>query len=215
MGGIFLLGGFSTQVAISLDVLRLLSLHVFYLYIMTARIFSMSLNGLYSLFQLFRGKKWNVLRQRVDSASYGIEQLLIGTILFSVIIFLFPTVTTFYVCFTYIWAYVCIHQCILIVLLIILNYLPLTRLIVKTPTDNISLQAIEPSEDITAEIFSPEVVYFNIRPQPMGISMKLWPVTSALCRTFAPLKSPTAFLRRLFTGQLIYTSPEYIYASKA
>uniref|UniRef100_A0A8C6RZP1 Phosphatidylinositol glycan anchor biosynthesis, class Q n=1 Tax=Nannospalax galili TaxID=1026970 RepID=A0A8C6RZP1_NANGA len=31
--------------------------------------------GLSSLWRLFRGKKWNVLRQRVDSCSYDLDQL--------------------------------------------------------------------------------------------------------------------------------------------
>lgn len=36
----------------------------------------MKICGLSSLWRLFRGKKWNVLRQRVDSCSYDLDQVL-------------------------------------------------------------------------------------------------------------------------------------------
>ncbi|KAI8846079.1 N-acetylglucosaminyl transferase component-domain-containing protein [Chytridium lagenaria] len=53
-----------------------------------------------SLFTLFRGKKRNVLRNRVDSAEFDLDQLLLGTILFTVLVFLFPTVAVYYVLFS-------------------------------------------------------------------------------------------------------------------
>ncbi len=56
--------------------------------------------ALASLWRLFRGKKWNVLRQRVDSASYDVDQLFIGTLLFTVLLFLLPTTALYYIVFT-------------------------------------------------------------------------------------------------------------------
>ena len=53
-----------------------------------------------SLWRLFRGKKWNVLRQRVDSAAYDADQLFVGTLLFTVLLFLLPTTGLYYVVFT-------------------------------------------------------------------------------------------------------------------
>ena len=52
-----------------------------------------------SLWRLFRGKKWNVLRKRVDSASFDVDQLFVGTLLFTVLLFLLPTVALYYVVF--------------------------------------------------------------------------------------------------------------------
>jgi phosphatidylinositol glycan class Q protein len=49
-----------------------------------------------SLFHLFRGKKGNVLRNRIDNCDYDLDQLLLGTILFTVLFFLLPTVAVFY-----------------------------------------------------------------------------------------------------------------------
>lgn len=41
------------------------------------------------------GKRWNVLRQRTDSYDYEIDQLFLGTLLFTVSAFLFPTVVVY------------------------------------------------------------------------------------------------------------------------
>lgn len=39
------------------------------------RLYCLKISGLSSLWRLFRGKKWNVLRQRVDSCSYDLDQV--------------------------------------------------------------------------------------------------------------------------------------------
>lgn len=45
------------------------------------------------------GKRFNVLRNRLDSWDYDIDQLLLGTILFTLVAFLYPTVLTYYALF--------------------------------------------------------------------------------------------------------------------
>ena len=49
-----------------------------------------------SLWRLFRGKKWNILRERVDTAEYDISQLFLGTLLFTTLVFLLPTILLYY-----------------------------------------------------------------------------------------------------------------------
>lgn len=44
---------------------------------------------------LITGKRWNVLRQRTDSYAYDVDQLFLGTLLFTVSIFLLPTVAIY------------------------------------------------------------------------------------------------------------------------
>lgn len=41
----------------------------------SCRLYCLKVCGLSSLWRLFRGKKWNVLRQRVDSCSYDLDQV--------------------------------------------------------------------------------------------------------------------------------------------
>lgn len=81
------------------DFLSLSTLHIHCFYIASARIYSWQLTIITSLFHLFRGKKRNVLRNRIDSCDYELDQLLLGTILFTLLFFLLPTVVVFYATF--------------------------------------------------------------------------------------------------------------------
>jgi phosphatidylinositol glycan class Q protein len=65
----------------------------------SARIYNWQLTIIISLFHLFRGKKRNILRNRIDSCDYDLDQLLLGTILFTLLFFLLPTVAVFYATF--------------------------------------------------------------------------------------------------------------------
>ena len=48
----------------------------------------------------YSGKKWNVLRERVDSITYEADQLILGTIIFTILLFLLPTTSMYYMVFT-------------------------------------------------------------------------------------------------------------------
>lgn len=74
-------------------------MHIYSFYVASARIFHWQLTIMISLFHLFRGKKRNVLRHRIDSCDYDLDQLLLGTILFTLQFFLLPTVFVFYLTF--------------------------------------------------------------------------------------------------------------------
>ena len=63
------------------------------------RIYKLERDALSSLFRLFRGKKLNPLRSRIDSYLYDVDQLFIGTLGFCVVFFLFPTILMYYVVF--------------------------------------------------------------------------------------------------------------------
>jgi phosphatidylinositol glycan class Q protein len=58
----------------------------------------MSLSGILCCYD--SGKKWNVLRNRIDSYEYKVDQLLLGTLLFTVLLFLLPTVAMYYLVFS-------------------------------------------------------------------------------------------------------------------
>lgn len=45
------------------------------------------------------GKKRNMLRNRIDACDYDLDQLLLGTCLFTLLTFLFPTVLIYYITF--------------------------------------------------------------------------------------------------------------------
>ena len=91
--------GASLPVALFSDLLSLLTLHIYSFYLASARIYHWQLSIIVSLFHLFRGKKRNVLRSRIDRCDYDLDQLLLGTILFTLLFFLLPTVAVFYATF--------------------------------------------------------------------------------------------------------------------
>lgn len=105
-------GGLTFLLAVLNDLINLLTLHITLCAKITGLVFSWQLDSLGSLFNLFRGasnsatsllfilirsigKRWNVLRERTDTYEYDIDQLFLGTLLFTVSAFLFPTVLTY------------------------------------------------------------------------------------------------------------------------
>ncbi|OWT35619.1 phosphatidylinositol glycan, class Q, partial [Cryptococcus neoformans Bt1] len=89
------LTGFTTFLAASHDMLNLLTLHLLFGYKVMRAVCGWQIDSLGGLWNLFRGKRWNVLRQRTDSYEYDIDQLFLGTLLFTVSAFLFPTVLSY------------------------------------------------------------------------------------------------------------------------
>lgn len=93
--------GFTFLLAAASDVLSLLTFHVYCFYIYAARLFQIQLAGMISLSRLFRGKKWNPLRARVDTLPDGGEfRFFTGTLFFAILCFLFPTMALYYAIFT-------------------------------------------------------------------------------------------------------------------
>ncbi|KAM0792267.1 hypothetical protein ACM66B_004959 [Microbotryomycetes sp. NB124-2] len=91
--------GTTMFISVASDLLAVLTLHLFVFYLMATCIFRWHVSMLGALFNIFRGKKYNVLRKRVEPAVYEVDQLLLGTILFTLATFLFPTVLVYYLAF--------------------------------------------------------------------------------------------------------------------
>ena len=92
--------GASTLLAVGSDALSVLTLHVDLLHTWFSLLYRALLSLLSSLFRLFRGKKRNRLRGRIDTLAPGTPQLLLGVLLFAVIFFLAPTVVVYYAFFS-------------------------------------------------------------------------------------------------------------------
>lgn len=97
--GLSSFAGASLPISMFSDLVSLLTMHIYSFYVASARIYNWQLTIIVSLFHLFRGKKRNVLRSRIDSCDYDLDQLLLGTILFTLLFFLLPTVAVFYATF--------------------------------------------------------------------------------------------------------------------
>ncbi|KAI1075167.1 Gpi1-domain-containing protein [Whalleya microplaca] len=124
-------GGASMPIALFSDLLSMLTMHIYSFYLASARIFHWQLTILLSLFQLFQGKKYNVLRNRVDSCDYDLDQLLVGTILFTLLFFLLPTVVVFYLNFALARMVIISFKAVFDTLLSCLNHFPLFALMLR------------------------------------------------------------------------------------
>lgn len=123
--------GASMPVSLFSDLLSLLTLHIYAFYIASARIYNWQLTIINSLFHLFRGKKRNVLRNRIDSCDYDLDQLLLGTILFTLMAFLLPTIGVFYATFASARMGIIVLKAALDTYLACLNHFPLFALMLR------------------------------------------------------------------------------------
>lgn len=118
-------------IAMVSDFLSVLTMHIYSFYLASARIFHWQLTILLSLFHLFRGKKHNVLRNRIDSCDYDLDQLLVGTILFTLLSFLLPTVVVFYLNFAIARMIIISFKASFDTLLSCLNHFPLFAVMLR------------------------------------------------------------------------------------
>lgn len=92
--------GFVMLSAVLFDLVRLASMHICVISLVFSKMYKAQLRTLSSLWKLFRGKKQNVLRSRTDTLEYDSMQLLLGTVLFTICLFLFTTILVYYTFFT-------------------------------------------------------------------------------------------------------------------
>ncbi|KAK1643725.1 hypothetical protein QYE76_061530 [Lolium multiflorum] len=92
--------GFTVPVSFFIDIIQLATLHVTLLQWLISLIYSRQIQTVTSLWRLFRGRKWNPLRQRLDSYDYTVEQHVVGSLLFTPVLLLLPTASIFYIFFS-------------------------------------------------------------------------------------------------------------------
>ncbi|KAK3089346.1 hypothetical protein FSP39_002904 [Pinctada imbricata] len=121
--------GIRAQLCLLQDIVSMMTLHIYCFYVYAARLYKLQVYVLSALWRLFRGKKWNVLRLRVDSAAYDVDQLFLGTLLFTILLFMLPTTALYYIVFTVLRFTVLISQSSLSKIVNFLNAAPVYSLI--------------------------------------------------------------------------------------
>ncbi|CAM8878254.1 unnamed protein product [Rhodiola kirilowii] len=118
--GLAMLGmvfGITTAAAFIRDVIELAALHVSAVHWTLSLIYSWQIQSIASIWRLFRGQKWNPLRQRLDNYDYTVEQHIVGSLLFTPLLLLLPTTSVFYIFFSFVSAGISV-LCLLIEILI-------------------------------------------------------------------------------------------------
>nr|CEL66115.1 TPA: N-acetylglucosaminyl transferase component domain containing protein, putative [Neospora caninum Liverpool] len=117
--------------ATAADLMLFSTAHVFYIYMVCAKLMETSCQCLCTLFTMFRGKKRNILRHRVDTLEFELDQLLMGCILFTIMSCLFPTVFVFYFSFAIIWLSILFVHSMLRLVALLVRRLPLSLLLLR------------------------------------------------------------------------------------
>ncbi|KAF4678348.1 hypothetical protein FOL47_000077 [Perkinsus chesapeaki] len=166
--------GASVLLAFIIDLLSVVFFHIFFVYVGVTRLWSTNTSNLYTLFLLFRGKKYNILRERVDAHPFDLEQLLLGAVFLALFVFLLPTVFVFYVCFMLLWLSVLLSQLALWAIVTFFNQFPLYPLALSV-TDTYSLPSgvtikLMPVQNTGSRGNSGEVCYFDLSSHPLPSS---------------------------------------------
>ncbi|XP_036890416.1 phosphatidylinositol N-acetylglucosaminyltransferase subunit Q isoform X3 [Sturnira hondurensis] len=192
--------GLTVALSILSDIIALLTFHIYCFYVYGARLYCLKICGLSSLWRLFRGKKWNVLRQRVDSCSYDLDQLFIGTLLFTVLVFLLPTTALYYLVFTLLRLLVVTVQGLIHLLVDLINSLPLYALGLRLCRPY-RLAAGVKFRVLEHEAGRPLRLLMQINPLPYSHVVHTYRLPSCGCH---PKYSWGSLCRKLFFGELIY-----------
>ncbi|XP_004627991.1 phosphatidylinositol N-acetylglucosaminyltransferase subunit Q isoform X2 [Octodon degus] len=192
--------GLTVALSILSDIFALLTFHIYCFYVYGARLYCLKICGLSSLWRLFRGKKWNVLRQRVDSCSYDLDQLFIGTLLFTILVFLLPTTALYYLVFTLLRLLVVTVQGLIHLLVDLINSLPLYSLGLRLCRPY-RLAAGVKFRVLEHEAGRPLRLLMQINPLPYSSVVHTYRLPRCGCH---PKHSWGSLCRKLFFGELIY-----------
>ncbi|XP_014744037.1 PREDICTED: phosphatidylinositol N-acetylglucosaminyltransferase subunit Q isoform X1 [Sturnus vulgaris] len=192
--------GLTVALCILSDIIALLTFHIYCFYVYGARLYCLKIYGLSSLWRLFRGKKWNVLRQRVDSCSYDLDQLFIGTLLFTILLFLLPTTALYYLVFTLLRLLVVIVQGLIHLLVDLIDSLPLYSLILRL-CRSYRLAAGVKFRVLEQQDGKPLRLLMQINPLSYGGVVQTYRLPTYSCY---PRDSWASLCKKLFLGELIY-----------
>lgn len=199
-GGLSACLGLTFALSLLSDMVALLTFHIYCFYVYGARLYCLKIYGLSSLWRLFRGKKWNVLRQRVDSCSYDVDQLFIGTLLFTILLFLLPTTALYYLVFTLLRLVVVLFQGVLHLSVDFINSFPLFA---------VGLRVCRPyrlAEGVKFRVLCDEPgtalhLLMEINPLKGSTVVQTYRTPTYSCY---PRDSWAALVKKLFVGELIY-----------
>nr|XP_046189908.1 phosphatidylinositol N-acetylglucosaminyltransferase subunit Q-like [Oncorhynchus gorbuscha]XP_046189909.1 phosphatidylinositol N-acetylglucosaminyltransferase subunit Q-like [Oncorhynchus gorbuscha]XP_046189910.1 phosphatidylinositol N-acetylglucosaminyltransferase subunit Q-like [Oncorhynchus gorbuscha] len=192
--------GLTFALSLLSDITALLTFHIYCFYVYGARLYCMTVYGLSSLWRLFRGKKWNVLRQRVDSCSYDLDQLFIGTLLFTILLFLLPTTALYYLVFTLLRLVVVMFQGVLHLSVDFINSFPLFAMGLRLFRSYRLAEGVK-FRVLCEEPGTPLHLMMDINPLKASSVVQTYRTPTYSCY---PKDSWLALCKKLFLGELIY-----------
>jgi len=145
----------------------------------------------------FISRRYNLLRNRVDRWDYDIDQLLFGTIVFTLASFLFPTVLAYYALFAIMRLGTVVLYASLETLLAFVNHFPLFALVLRLK-DPKRL----PGGIYLANISIAERKFLLVQSQPMSFAL----IFGAYSRMWSLLwyyYNPIRLLKNIISGNYV------------
>ncbi|SJM83583.1 related to Phosphatidylinositol N-acetylglucosaminyltransferase subunit GPI1 [Zygosaccharomyces bailii] len=163
--------GGTFALSLIVDYFSILSIHIYLFYRISSKIYYWQLNIMISLFYLFCGKKKNILRNRVDNNFFQLDQLLLGTLFFIILVFLTPTVLACYIAYTILRMAAITIEILLESFISLLNHFPLFALLLRLKDPRripggISLRLKERTSDLP---------HFELKNKPLSIYLMFKP----------------------------------------
>ena len=170
--------GFTVQLVFAMDVVRLLTLHIAVLHRLLSVFHQLQIRLLYSLWLLFRGKKKNTLRKRVDTGQFDSDQFLMGILLFAIVLFFFPSFAVYFYLFALAQLCIVASQCAALVFTIVIKDFPFYALALhffyrKMLCNGVQVQLLTPpSSSASSHIQSERLVNEVTSPRQKGSQEK-------------------------------------------
>ncbi|GAA6013202.1 hypothetical protein JCM11491_005213 [Sporobolomyces phaffii] len=196
-------GGASLLLAFASDLFNLLTFPFFGCYVAATLVYRWSLVGLSALFNVFRGKKYNPLRARTEPATYSVDALLLGTILFVALIFLFPTIAAFYLAFASSRLMIVAVQASINVAVQALNAFPLFALMLRLKSPRRLPHSVHYVTCVDLRHYGEPHLHIRNQPLPLGLILA---DLIALAKAFFSPETQLGLLSKLCQGMVIFAS---------
>ncbi|CAO2822260.1 unnamed protein product [Amaranthus hypochondriacus] len=128
LSGILL--GLTIPVAFITDMIALAAFLVYTLHYLISLLYSLQIQALTALWRLFRGRKWNPLRQRLDSYEYSVEQHVVGSLMFTPLLLLLPTTSVFYIFFAIVNLTIIFSLTLIEIIIFIIHDTPYSQILI-------------------------------------------------------------------------------------
>lgn len=163
--------GISPVLSLIHDVLYFINMHIYWLYISISRICRTFITVVTSLWLLLRGKKRNVLKNRVDSYDYSLDQLIFGTLLFAGFILLLPTVMMYYFLFLLAMIGIIVFQWIFQAMISLVNDFPIyTLFLYLIRSQSLNGSVYLEFKDVGELKQNSKVTHFKLYSRSVGLS---------------------------------------------
>ncbi|KAI8390469.1 related to Phosphatidylinositol N-acetylglucosaminyltransferase subunit GPI1 [Nakaseomyces glabratus] len=198
--------GATFTLAIIIDFISIISFPILIFYHISCKLYRLQVNIMVSLFYLFCGKKRNVLRKRVDYKYFDLDQLLMGTLLFIILLFLFPTVLVFYAAYTSLRVVFLIIELGLQSLIALINHFPLFALLLRLK-DPMRI----PGGVYFTTSFNQDRIVMRMYNKPTQIGLMFRPYQALMRSLYKNYLSPAA-VKHLIKGGIIVMQRKNLYS---